>query len=125
MNDDKELIIAKLNDKINISKRRNKIVNTEFLTIYDRDIIQKELNRRNFKNYFFFGAYNEAEGKVLVVYPEKLGEEFVRDNLKTIVKVIKISLPKELKGKYSHRQYLGAVMRSGLNRDRIRRYYCV
>ena len=49
-----KLIIAKLKDKINISKTRNKIVNTEFLTIYQRDIIQKEINRNKIKNYIFF-----------------------------------------------------------------------
>ena len=44
-----KLVIAKLMDKINLCKTRNKIVNTEFLTIYQRDIIQKELNKNKVK----------------------------------------------------------------------------
>lgn len=114
-----KLVIAKLMDKINLCKTRNKIVNTEFLTIYQRDIIQKELNKNKVKNYIFFGGYDEAEGKILVIYPEKLGEEIAKSNLKNILKAIKIVLPKELEGKYNHRDYLGCVMKTGLNRNRI------
>ena len=114
-----KLVIAKLIDKINLCKTRNKIVNTEFLTIYQRDIIQKELNKNKVKNYIFFGGYDDAEGKILVIYPEKLGEEIAKNNLKNILKAVKIVLPKELEGKYNHRDYLGCVMKTGLNRNRI------
>ena len=114
-----KLVIAKLMDKINLCKTRNKIVNTEFLTIYQRDIIQKELNKNKVKNYIFFGGYDDAEGKILIIYPEKLGEEIAKNNLKNILKAIKIILPKELEGKYNHRDYLGCVMKTGLNRNRI------
>ena len=114
-----KLVIAKLKDKINLCKTKNKIVNTEFLTIYQRDIIQKELNKNKVKNYIFFGGYNEAEGQILVIYPEKIGEDIAKDYLKNILKAIKIILPKELEGKYTHRDYLGCVMKTGLNRNRI------
>ena len=114
-----KLIIAKLMDKINLCKTRNKVVNTEFLTIYQRDIIQKELNKNKIKNYIFFGGYDEAEGQLLVLYPEKIGEDIAKNNLKNILKAIKIVLPKELEGKYNHRDYLGCVMKTGLNRNRI------
>ena len=116
---DDKLIIAKLMDKIKICKMRNKIVSTEFLTIYNREIIQKELNKIKFKNYLFFGGYEEAEGRILIIYPEKLNEEIIKNNLNNIIKAIKIELPKELVGKYNHRDYLGTVMQSGLKRDRI------
>lgn len=114
-----KLVIAKLMDKINLCKTRNKIVNTEFLTIYQRDIIQKELKKNKVKNYIFFGGYDDAEGQTLVIYPEKLGEEIAKSSLKNILKAIKIVLPKELEGKYNHRDYLGCVMKTGLNRNRI------
>lgn len=114
-----KLVVAKLMDKITLSKTRNKIVNTEFLTIYQRDIIQKELNKNKIKNYIFFGGYEEAEGQILVIYPEKLGEDIAKKNLQNILKAIKIELPKELEGKYNHRDYLGSLMKTGLNRNRI------
>ena len=114
-----KLVIAKLMDKIKLCKTRNKIVNTEFLTIYQRDLIQKELNKNKIKNYMFFGGYDDAESKILVIYPEKFGEEIAKDNLKNILKAIRIILPKELEGKYNHRDYLGCAMKTGLNRNRI------
>ena len=114
-----KLTIAKIEDKITLSKTRNKITNTEFLTIYQRDIIVKELNREKIKNYFFFGGYEDSESKILVIYPEKIGEQIARDSLKDILKVIRIILPKELEGEYNHRDYLGSVMKTGLNRNRI------
>src|SRR5699024_2440574 len=114
-----KLIIAKLMDKIKICRTRNKIVHTEFLSIYEKQIIQKELNRNKIKNYIFFGGYEGAEGEILVIYPEKLGKDIAEKNLKNILKAIKIKLPKELEGKYNHRDYLGCVMKTGLNRNRI------
>lgn len=119
MQSEEKLIIARLMDKVKISKTRNKIVHTEFLTIYEKDIIQKELNKMKFKNYLFFGGYGEAEAQLLIIYPEKFDKEIVDKNLNSIIKAIKIKLPKELEGKYNHRDYLGSVMKTGLNRNRI------
>lgn len=114
-----KLLIAKLEDKIALCKTRNRILNTEFLTPYQREIIQKELNKNKIKNYIFFGGYEDAEGQILVIYPEKLGEDIAKKNLTSILKAIKIKLPKELEGKYNHRDYLGCAMKIGLNRNRI------
>ncbi len=114
-----KLVIAKLEDKIKLSKTRNKIVNTEFLSLYQKEIIKKELNKRKLENYFFFGGYDGAEGEILVIYPEKLGRDFAWANVKNIIKGVRITLPKETVGKYTHREYLGSVMQTGLNRNRI------
>lgn len=127
---DDKLIIAKLGDKIKISKTNNKIVNTEFLNAYKRLLIQKELNRLKEKNYMFFGGFEESEYKTLIIYPEKFKEEFelylngqnsniVKNAINSIVKAIRIKLPKELIGKYEHRDYLSAVMKFGIVRDHI------
>lgn len=114
-----KLILAKVIDKVGFSKTRNKITHTEFLTPYQRGIIEKELQKRKIKNYFFFGGYEEAEGKALICYPEKLELEIVKDQMVNIIKAIKVELPKEMIGKYTHRDYLGSSMQTGLNRNRI------
>ena len=72
MENEDKLLLAKVMDKIKICKTKNKIVNTGFLTIYQKQIIQKELKRIKFENYFFFGGYFGAEGEILVVYPRKI-----------------------------------------------------
>jgi len=117
--DEEKLILAKLNDKIKLCKTRNRIVNTEFLNMHQEIIINKELARIKEKNYIFTGGYETAESKILIIYPEKLTNEIVEQNINNIIKAIKIELPNEQKGKYEHRDYLGTIMQFGLTRERI------
>jgi len=116
---EEKLLIAKFTDKIKECKRKNKIVNTGFLNMNQKNIIQKELNRLKEKDYMFFGGYEDAHSKILVLYPQKIPAKILQDNLKNIIKVINIKLPKELIGKYEHKNYLSAVMIQGLGRERI------
>ena len=124
---DEKLIIAKLHDKIKYSKSNNKVVSTEFLNIHKREILQRELNRLREKNYLFFGGFEDSEYKVLIIYPDKFKEEFTeyktstiaQKSINSIIRAIRIKLPKELFGKYEHRDYLSAVMKFGLVRERI------
>lgn len=117
--DEEKLILAKLNDKIRMCKTRNKIVNTEFLNMHQEIVIRKELERIKEKNYIFTGGYEEAESKILIIYPEKLTEDIVQQNINNIIRAIRIELPSEQKGKYEHRDYLGTIMQFGLTRERI------
>lgn len=108
---EKNFIIANVKDKINLAKKRNKIQNTCFYTASEKAMIEKELNYvLNEKKYFFFGGYEEAEREVLILYPEKFSENIVKENLSLILKAIRINLPNELNGKYTHSSYLGALM---------------
>ena len=118
-NKEEKIILAKLNDKIRLCKTKNKLVNTEFLNMYQENIIRKELERIKAKNYILTGGYSEAESKILIMNPEKITEEIAKENITNIIKVIKIQLPNEQKGKYQHRDYLGTIMQFGLERERI------
>ena len=118
-NKEEKIILAKLNDKIRLCKTKNKLVNTEFLNMYQENIIRKELERIKAKNYILTGGYSEAESKILIMYPEKITEEIAKENITNIIKIIKIQLPNEQKGKYQHRDYLGTIMQFGLERERI------
>ena len=118
-NKEEKIILAELNDKIRLCKTKNKLVNTEFLNMYQENIIRKELERIKAKNYILTGGYSEAESKILIMYPEKITEEIAKENITNIIKVIKIQLPNEQKGKYQHRDYLGTIMQFGLERERI------
>lgn len=117
--ENEKLIIAKLDDKIRNCKTKNKIVNTEFLNLYQKQIIQKRLNELKINNYIFNGGFEEAESKILIIYPEKLDKEIIEKNLDNIINAIRIELPNELKGKYKHGDYLSSLMRLGLVRERI------
>lgn len=117
--DEEKLILAKLNDKIRLCKTKNKIVNTEFLNMHQEIVIRKELERIKEKNYILTGGFKDAESKVLIIYPEKLTQEIVEQNINNIIRAIRVKLPNEQKGKYEHRDYLGTIMQFGLTRERI------
>ena len=118
-NEDEKLMYAKIDDKIKLSKTRNKILNTDFL--YEEQIAKVEKYLRSIKhqNYLYFGGYLNASRKVLIIYPEKLTEEIVKKNLNAIFSAIRIELPNELKGTYSHKDFLGGIMKLGIAREKI------
>lgn len=118
-NSEEKLIIARLNDKVKFCKTRNRVVNTEFLNMYQENIMRKELERIKFKNYIFTGGYEEAESKLLILYPDKLTEDVVKNTIENIMNAIRIILPNEQIGEYQHKDYLGTIMQFGLVRERI------
>ena len=118
-NQEDKLILAKVLDKIEFSKTRSKISSTDFLNLAEQDLINKFLKKIRFENYYFFGGTGEAERKVLILYPEKLTEEMARKNHSKIMSVIKIRLPDDLENEYDHRNYLGAIMKLGIEREKI------
>ncbi len=114
---ERNLLIAKCTDKIKISKKQNKITNSDFLNSYQIGEVQKALFKE--KNFFFYGGYEGAERKVLIAYPNKLEKEDVIEKTSDIIAAIKVNLPNEIKGKIKHKDYLGMIMSFGLTRERI------
>ncbi len=114
-----QLLIAKIEDKIRISKIQNKITNTEFLNENQIVFSKKELIKQKEKRCFFFGGYEEAARKILIIYPEKIEKEEVVKNINNIITAIKVELPNEIYGRLEHKNYLGTIMSFGLTRERI------
>ena len=52
-------------------------------------------------------------------YPDKFNEEIVKKNYDNIMGIIEIILPNDLHGKYTHRDYLGGLMKLGIKREKI------
>lgn len=118
-NQEDKLLLAKVLDKLEFLKNRNKIENTDFLNLYEQDLVNQFLKKIQFKNYYFFGGRGEADRKILILYPEKLTEEMARKNHAKMISVIKIKLLIELEDAYDHRRYLGAIMKLGIEREKI------
>ena len=115
-----KLLISKMLDKIELAKTKNKIQYTDFLDGYQNHLLEKILIQENEENYIISGGFEEAERKCITFYPEKL-KEVARVNYKSILPIvcIRIQLPKEMYGQYSHRDYLGGLIKLGIKREKI------
>ena len=115
-----KLLISKMFDKLELSNRKNKVEYMDFLDLSQQKLLRKILNSEKMKNYIFYGVIENAERKILLFYPEKLSD-LIKNNIKSIlpIKCIRIKLPKEMYGKYSHRNYLGGLIKLGIKREKI------
>lgn len=115
-----KLLISKMLDKIELSNIKNKIEYTDFLDVYQKHLLEKILNLENIENYIITGGAEETERNIIVFYPEKL-KDIVNQNYKGIVPItcVRIMLPKEMHSKYSHRDYLGGLIKLGIKREKI------
>ena len=120
-NDEDRLLISKLFDKIEFVSKRNSIEYTDFLDMRQRQLLEKVINEIKYTNYVVYGAFKTAERTVLILYPSKLEDVFNNDKFdyNSVFSIIRIKLPNELKGMYSHRNYLGAIMKLGVEREKV------
>lgn len=120
-NDEDRFLVAKLLDKIEFVAKRNSVEYTDFLDIRQSKMLEKVMKELKLNNYLLYGGYSEAERNVLVIFPNKLEDVFKQGQFdyNSIVEVIRIKLPNELKGMYSHRDYLGAVIKIGMKREKV------
>ena len=100
-------------------ENKNKIEYTNFLDLAQIELVQNYIDKLKIENYISYGGYEQSERKLFVIYPEKFNSTVVEKNLVSIVKIVRIQLPDELKGKYAHRDYLGAVIKLGVKREKV------
>ena len=118
-NQEQRLLAAKILDRLEFSKTKNKIQSTDFLNLNEQELAMKLLKKVDCENYYFFGGKDNTERKLLIIYPEKLTEEMSRKNDDKIISIIRIKLPSELEGQYDHRTYLGSCIKIGIEREKI------
>lgn len=117
-NDEDKLIVAKLLDKIEQCKKQNKITYTNFLDVYQQQLVRKTLNEIKCNNYLFYGGYENSERNIVCFYPDKL-KGLEENIIKKNIKIVRVELSKESYGLLNHRDYLGAAIKIGINREKI------
>lgn len=120
-NEEDRLLVSKLLDKIEFVEKKNTVENTDFLDMHQRNIIEKVLKSIKYEKYDIYGGYENAERTMIILYPEKLETVFENNyfDYNNIIQVLRITLPNEMRGKYSHRDYLGAVIKVGIKREKV------
>lgn len=116
-NSEYKLLIAKLIDKYEFAKTKNKITYTDFLNISEISVVKNVLKEEKINNYIIFGGREEADRSLLIFYPEKFSEEMVEKNFEKIFEVIRINLPNNIK--YEHREFLSGIMKLGIIREKF------
>jgi len=118
-----KLFLAKLADKRNAVQKKHTLEATDFLDAYQLVTAQKWFKEQKWKQVYFTGGLEPAERNIAILYPDKLatmleeleGKEKVEA---TFLSAIHIQLPKEI-DPYTHKQYLGALMKLGVKREKI------
>lgn len=120
-NEEEKLLISKLLDKIEFVEKKNTVENTDFLDMHQRYLIERVLKNIKYKNYVIYGGYDNSERTIAILYPEKLESVFENNyfDYNNIIQVIRIILPNELRGKYTHRDYLGGIIKVGIKREKV------
>lgn len=122
---EEKILVSNVFDKFKKVSAYNKSEHTNFLDLAQQSEVESALQIRRITNYEFQGGYEEAERKVLIIYPEKHLEniqditQYKKDILEKTIEAIKITIPKEVHGKYEHRTYLGSLMKLGIERKMI------
>ncbi len=116
-NSEYKLLIAKVIDKYEFSKTKNKITYTDFLNISEISVIKKVLKEENVSNFVIYGGKEETDRSLFIFYPEKFSKEMVEKNYEKIFEVIRIKLPNNIK--YEHREFLSGIMKLGIKREKF------
>ena len=114
-----KILLAQILDKIEFSKQREKLEYTDFLDMYQVSLVKSFMKKIDFENYILYGGFENSERNVLIIYPEKYNLNMIEKNYSKIIKVIRITLNDEEKGKYSHRNYLGGIVKLGMKREKV------
>lgn len=114
-----KMLLAQVLDKIEQMGKTQKIESTDFLDMYQVSLVETFLKKISFENYKLYGGFEDAERKILIVYPEKYTEEMLSKNYGKLLKIVRVELGEEEKGKYAHRNYLGGIVKLGLKREKV------
>lgn len=114
-----KMLIAQILDKIEFLAQREKLEYTDFLDMYQISLVKSFLKKIDFNNYILYGGFENSERNILIMYPEKYNLSMIEKNYSKIIKAIRIILSEEEKGKYSHRNYLGGIIKLGIKREKV------
>ena len=114
-----KICLSQVLDKVEFSSSRKSIENTDFLDMYQVSLVENFLRKNKIENCILYGGYEEAERKMLICYPERTSEDVLKEEINNLFKVVRIVLPSSEIGKYTHRNYLGGIVKLGFEREKV------
>ena len=113
------ILLSQVLDKIEIAEKRNQIQYTDFLDMYQVALVKKFLNKNQLQNYILYGGFEDVERKIAIFYSDNYDKEIVEKDYQKMLKVIRVQLGKDEIGKYTHRNYLGGIIKLGMKREKV------
>lgn len=113
-NTEERYIVMKVLNKVESVLKNHTICTTDFYDPYQISLCIPLLNQIREINYIIAGGYEEAERRVIIIYPEYM--ELMEED--DSIGAIKIS-GKFTKDTLTHRDFLGSVLGLGLRREKI------
>ena len=118
--DEEHLLVSRVLDKIELSSKKLKVESTDFLNLNEQMLVKRLLDRLEIIG-IFYGCYEKAERKMLFIIPTKLKNNLgnFKINYEENIGAIRIELSSKIAEKYTHRNYLGAIMKLGVKREKM------
>ena len=112
-NEEQHLLLNHIDDLVKESEKKRDTAISDFLTLQESSTVVAHLHGQKVQ-YKLLGGYEEAERKLIAIYPSIEETELVESDWISYIKVE----PKSLKfgKKLTHRDYLGALMNLGIER---------
>lgn len=112
-----KMFLGSILDKVNKYESENHMIYTNFLDLYQKQIVESALNKLNIK-YYTLSTIEDLSRFVIFLIPEYMThDKSVLHIINNYISVIKI-IPKT-KGKITHRDYMGTIYSLGLKDDMI------
>lgn len=108
---DNKIKMRRIIDKIEIVSRNYMEESTDFLDPYERLLAQSILNKFTDLKYTESGGLKDSERKIITIFPD-----YIEEILNPDIEVLRV------KGdlvELSHKDFLGALMNLGINRNKI------
>lgn len=106
------LNMRKLLDKVEIVLNKSLIQTTDFLDPYERRLSKSILNRFLDIEYEEVGGIDEAERKIIIIFPPYIQIEDINNYINALsIEVDNVNL--------SHRDFLGGILNLGINRSKV------
>ena len=113
-NNEDKMLLAKIWDKINAGMQRSIPANTAFLAPREQQMAQYLFGQQ--EGLVFFGGYEDSERRMLIYLPEYLDKEYLNGEDSPLVCLRATFYEGDTP---THRDFLGALMGSGINRECI------
>ena len=118
-NPDDKLCLSQVLDKIQFVHKRNQIEVTDFFDMMQISLVESFLKKQKIQNYHFWGGFEEAERKILFLYPENYTQGMLEKNYSKFLKVLRIDFTPPLSTPYEHRVYLSGIIKLGIKREKV------